>query len=121
VIRILFRSGRAYKDAFSSKDIQEYVDALSKPGALTAALNYYRANITVAGARRFAQWKPINAETLVIWGERDPALSLTLLEGLHEMVPRLHIHRIPGSSHWVQNEAPEEVNRVLLGFLKGRQ
>lgn len=120
-IRNMFRSGPANKDAFSTQDIQEYVKALSQPGALTAALNYYRANITVAGARRFARWKPINAETLVIWGEQDPALGLALLEGLHEMVPRLHIHRIPGSSHWVQNEAPEEVNRVLLDFLEGRQ
>lgn len=121
-IRKMFRSRPANKDAFSEQDIQEYVECLAKPGALTAALDYYRANLTVEGARRFANWKPINTETLVIWGEQDPALSLVLLEGLHELVPHLHIHRIPGASHWVQNEAPEEVNQVLLGFLKaGRQ
>ena len=55
---------------------------------------------------------------LVIWGERDPALGTELLDGLHKIVPRVQIHRIPNSSHWVQNEAPQEVNRTLVGFLK---
>jgi pimeloyl-ACP methyl ester carboxylesterase len=118
VIRRMFRSGPANREAFSGEDIEEYIAALSVPGALTAALNYYRANITVSNARRFANWRPINAEALVIWGELDPALSVELLNGLQKMVPRVHIHRIPRSSHWVQNEAPGEVNQVLLRFLK---
>lgn len=118
-IRKMFRSGPARKDAFSNRDVEEYVKALSQPGALTAALNYYRANLTLADTRRFAHPAPINAETLVIWGELDPALGIELLDGLREMMPGVHIYRIPDSSHWVQNEAPAEVNRVLSGFLKG--
>ena len=54
----------------------------------------------------------------MIWGERDPALSSGLLKGMEEVAPRLRIHRIPEARHWVQNEAPEEVNRVLIGFLQ---
>lgn len=118
-IRRMFRFGPLNKEAFSNQDIEEYVLALSRPGALTAALNFYRANLTMANAHRFARAEPVNAETLVIWGERDPALGIELLDGLHEIVPRVRIHRIPCSSHWVQNEAPQEVNRTLIGFLKG--
>jgi pimeloyl-ACP methyl ester carboxylesterase len=117
-IRRMFRLGPLNKEAFSDQDIEEYIEALSRPGALTAALNFYRANLTVANMGRFAHPEPVNAETLVIWGECDPALGIELLDGLHEIVPRVQIHKIPCSSHWVQNEAPQEVNRALIGFLK---
>jgi pimeloyl-ACP methyl ester carboxylesterase len=64
--------------------------------------------------------KPVAAPTLVIWGERDPALGIELLEGLEALVPGVQIHRIPDASHWVQNEAPGEVNRALVDFLSDR-
>jgi len=121
LIRRMFRSGPANREAFSSEDIEKYIAALSQPGALTAALNYYRANMTVGNARQYANWRLINVRTLVIWGELDPALSVGLLAGLREIVPQVQVHRIPGSSHWVQNEAPEEVNQVLLRFLTDQQ
>ncbi len=54
----------------------------------------------------------------MIWGERDFALSLGLLDGLEEIAPNVRIHRIRDAGHWVQNEAPEQVNRILLTSLK---
>jgi pimeloyl-ACP methyl ester carboxylesterase len=43
---------------------------------------------------------------------------LELLDGLERVAPRVRVHRIPYASHWVQNEAPDEVNRVLIDFLR---
>jgi pimeloyl-ACP methyl ester carboxylesterase len=54
----------------------------------------------------------------VIWGELDPALGIELLDGLDTVAPHVRIRRIPDSSHWVQNEAPAEVNRLLVDFLQ---
>jgi pimeloyl-ACP methyl ester carboxylesterase len=102
--------------AYGKADIDEYVKALSAPGALRAALDYYRANMR-PGAMDLARARVRN-ETLVIWGERDPALGTFLLDGLQRHVPRLQVHRLPGAGHWVQNEAPDEVNRLLVDFLK---
>ncbi len=113
----MFKLRPARKGAFSDKDIEAYIKALSQPGALTAALNYYRANLTIANMRKIALSTPINAETLVIWGELDPALGIQLLEGLERIAPRLRVHRIQDSSHWIQNEAPDEVNRIMIDFL----
>jgi pimeloyl-ACP methyl ester carboxylesterase len=59
----------------------------------------------------------VDAPTLVIWGERDTALGVELLEGVDRVAPRVRIHRIARASHWVQNEAPDEVNRVMIEFL----
>jgi pimeloyl-ACP methyl ester carboxylesterase len=61
---------------------------------------------------------PVSAETAIIWGERDPALGIELLEGIDRVAPRNHVYRIPNSSHWVQNEAPDEVNGILVEFLR---
>lgn len=117
-VREMFRRLPARPGAFSEADIERYVDALSQPGALTAALDYDRANLRGGGLARARQAR-IGAGTLVIWGERDPALSSSLLDGLERVAPRVRIRRIPDAGHWVQNEAPDEVNRALLAFLRG--
>jgi epoxide hydrolase 4 len=118
LVRRMFGSRPGRPGAFTEEAVDAYVEALAQPGALTAALNYYRANRRT-DARRLAGRARVAAETLVIWGERDPALSTRLLDGLERVAPRARVHRIRRAGHWVQNEAPEEVNRVLLEFLRG--
>jgi len=55
--------------------------------------------------------------TLVIWGEADVALDLICLDGTERYVRDLTIKRLPGVSHWVQQDAPEAVNGLLRAFL----
>jgi pimeloyl-ACP methyl ester carboxylesterase len=119
-VRHMFGRLPQQRGAFSEADIQQYVDALSAPGALTAALNYYRANAGPNGLAA-ARGMRITAETLVIWGDRDPALGIEVLDGLNTVAPRSRVHHIPNAGHWVQNEAPAEVNRMLVAFLSGGQ
>jgi epoxide hydrolase 4 len=117
VLRRLLRRVPARR-AFSEDEIDGYVAAMAQPGALTAALNYYRANVAALGAARRRAAR-IEAETLVIWGERDVALSTSLLDGLAEVAPRSRVHRIAEAGHWVHREAASETNEVLLEFLGG--
>jgi pimeloyl-ACP methyl ester carboxylesterase len=118
VVRDLFKCQPARRGAFSDDDIEQYVRALSVPGALTAALNYYRANLR-SDALALGRSVRIAADTLVIWGERDRTLTTGLLDGLETVAPRVRVHRIADAGHWVQNEAPQEVNHVLVDFLGG--
>jgi pimeloyl-ACP methyl ester carboxylesterase len=117
-IRRLFEATPARKDAFTHGDIDTYVAGLSQPGALTAALNYYRANVAHADMA-LASTARCDAPTLIIWGKQDFALGAELLDGVERFAPRARIHWIEDAGHWIQNEAPEEVNRVLLDFLLG--
>jgi epoxide hydrolase 4 len=105
-------------DAFSEADIRRYKRAMGRPGALTASINYYRAMIRrgPAGVQRLV--RRIDVPTLLIWGERDRYLGPKLTEGLDEWVPDLRVERIPDASHWVQIDAPERVNRLLIDFLR---
>ena len=55
--------------------------------------------------------------TLVIHGERDIALLTGLLDGLEQCVPQLRTERLPEASHWVMEEYPAEVNRLIREFI----
>lgn len=89
--------------------------ALAQPGAMTAMLNWYRAIL------RHPSSKPLqNIETpvLLIGGEGDMVLSKGLTSGLNKWVSDLQVRNIPGCGHWVQNEASDEVNEMMLEFLE---
>lgn len=105
---------------FTAEDRERYVAALRRDGALTAALNYYRANIPPASWLRPPPDLPsIEVPTLIIWGEADAYMSDVLLErSMTKVAGPLRVERLPGVSHWVQQEAPGEVNRLLVDFLR---
>jgi epoxide hydrolase 4 len=114
---------------FTVEDREAYLEAWSQPGALTGALNYYRASklgpITEghrrgepAGYFSFPLSKlTVAAPVLVIWGEQDIALSLRNLDGLDQCVKNLTVQRIPDAGHWVVHEKPAEVNAHIRNFL----
>jgi epoxide hydrolase 4 len=114
----LLRRQPARPGAFTEEDIRRYKEALSRPGALTAALNYYRAAFRHRGEQARAL-RPVVAPTLLIWGERDRYLGVRLTERLEGWVPDLRVERLPEASHWVQSDAPEQVNQLLVEFFRG--
>ncbi|HWG44201.1 MAG TPA: alpha/beta hydrolase [Gemmataceae bacterium] len=114
----MLRRKPVHAEAFTREDVHLYKQALSRPGALTAALNYYRA-LRYPKERKAQDIPPISAPTLLLWGEQDSYLSLRLTEGLGAWVPNLRVVRFPDASHFVQNDVPERVNRLLIDFLHG--
>ncbi len=69
LLRSVFRRTPARAHTFSDEQIYGYINALAKPGALTAALNYYRANFRSA-AVRLAASAQIASETSVDMGRK---------------------------------------------------
>lgn len=55
---------------------------------------------------------------MMVWGEEDIALRKELTYGTEKWVTDFRIHYLPDCGHWVQNEAPEVVNQLLLDFIK---
>jgi pimeloyl-ACP methyl ester carboxylesterase len=106
------------------EDKPAYIKAWSQPGALTGGLNYYRANrlstsplADAANASSFV----VSVPTLVIWGEKDPAMVTQNLDGLAEFVPQLTIKRIPDASHWLVHKQSAEVTSYIREFLRTMQ
>jgi pimeloyl-ACP methyl ester carboxylesterase len=111
---------------FTEEDRKAYLDAWSRPGAITGGLNYYRAarlgpftsdsdDIVSTDTSLLT----VKVPTLVIWGEKDKYLLTGNLDGLGKYVPNLTIKRIPDGSHWVSHEKPELVNSYIREFIEG--
>jgi pimeloyl-ACP methyl ester carboxylesterase len=101
--------------AYTLADIELYTHAWAQPDALTAAINYYRAAFRHPPVGRS---RPIQAPTLVIWGERDRYLGSELAEPDRRDVPNLRsVARLPNGSHWVAADEPDRVNELLVEFL----
>lgn len=117
VIEFAFRGNAVHKDQFTDEVIDAYKEAIAQPGALTSAINYYRAVARQSLERPTSDNTIVHAPTMVIWGEQDMALGKELNEHLARYVPDLTLHFIPDASHWVQQDRPDLVNRYLQYFL----
>ncbi len=112
--------------AFPPELRARYQQAWARPGALTGGLNYYRAldlpgqsmgpSLRLKATMRLPEM-PVTVPTLVIWGEKDPALLPGNLDGLEAYVPDLRVERLPAASHWVVHEEPEQVLRLIHRWL----
>jgi pimeloyl-ACP methyl ester carboxylesterase len=110
-----FRGMAVDKSAFPRDVLAHYQDNASKPGALTAMINYYRANFLTLASKQVTP--AIGVPVLMIWGEEDTALGLELTEGYGPYVNDFTLARLPRVSHWVQQEAPVQVNAHLRNWL----
>ena len=100
-------------------DIERYIADLSRPGALTAALNWYRANAAPARQLRERSGFPrVTLPTLGIWSSGDDYLTESPMARSGEQVEAdWRYERIEGASHWMQLDEPDQLNELLLGFL----
>ena len=115
---------------FDETDRSAYLEAWSQPGALTGGLNYYRAARmlppppgTPPALSDLVLDTPaltVRVPTLVIWGERDAALTTANLDGLDQFVPDLTIRPVPDANHWVVHQKPALVNGYIREFLARR-
>jgi pimeloyl-ACP methyl ester carboxylesterase len=113
-LRFMFTIG-PNPDAVPASVIDHFTRSLSRPGRLTAALNYYRANLG-----RGHSWEdvteigPITMPTTLLWGDQDPALGRTAVEatGKHVKGPYT-LEVLEGAGHWLQFERPTEVSLAL--------
>jgi pimeloyl-ACP methyl ester carboxylesterase len=126
---LTFKQGRMIEKSFvgtavdKSKFPKEVTDFFREnallPGAATAMVNYYRGLFRGGSAWRQYRlgWPRIKTPTLLIWGEQDAFLEKSLTGGTGEFVEDLTIHFLPHVSHWVQQEAPDEVNGIMAHWL----
>jgi pimeloyl-ACP methyl ester carboxylesterase len=100
-------------------DTDRYVEDLARPGALTAGLNWYRANLHPARELEARPpIPPVAAPTLGLWSSGDNYLNEAPMARSAEYVTGpWRYERIEGASHWVQLDATERVNALLVEFL----
>lgn len=100
-------------------DLERSIADLSEPGALTAALNWYRANLPpgrlLGGPSRLP---PVQAPTLGIFGARDRYLTEEAMRRSGEFVAGPWRYELfAEAGHWIPREEPERLNALLIEFL----
>jgi pimeloyl-ACP methyl ester carboxylesterase len=100
---------------FSEDELSRYRDAWSRPGALSAMINWYRAALRARPARTDSP--RVRVPALIIWGARDAFIRRLYA---HEALARCDQGRLEffeEATHWVHLEEPDRVNRLLTDFL----
>ena len=116
--------------AISAQDIERTKAALARPGALTAALNYYRASMKDQTCHPCPELdKAITAvlqmPVLLMYAENDAAFCTKMFAKTECNAARLTTVSLPNCSHWANQDRPDLVNAHLKDFLdstgKGKQ
>lgn len=106
------------KGVFTADDVAEFKKSWREPLAMTAMLNYYRANFIKRFIKKSNSESKIKVPTVFIYGEKDSAVLPETVRGVGDAVDApFEEFRIPDSAHWVQNEAKDTVNEILRDFL----
>jgi pimeloyl-ACP methyl ester carboxylesterase len=119
--RLLVRDGwQLFREWLRDEgDVEDYIADLSRDGALTAGLRWYRANL----APRLQLESPpplpaIRAPTLGIWSSGDHYLTEDRMTASAACVSApWRYERLDGVGHWMQLDAPDRVTQLLLDFL----
>jgi pimeloyl-ACP methyl ester carboxylesterase len=99
-------------------DLGQAVADLSRPGALTASLNWYRANLAPRMPGPPLTLPPVKAPTLGIWSDRDYYLDGERMRQSGQYVEGpWRYEEIAGASHWVPLDAPGRLNELLGEWL----
>lgn len=119
--RRIFRDTALNKANFPDSHIDHFARPALEPGALTPMINYYRALVRGGGGRRMEKlgFPVIDTPTLMLWGTADMALDVSTTTETHTQVSDLTLRYLPGVSHWIQQDAPHTVNRMIKAWLTG--
>ncbi|GAB3277920.1 alpha/beta fold hydrolase [Parasphingorhabdus pacifica] len=107
---------KVYEGRIPEHHVEDHVRRLSEPGALTAALNWYRAMPSSY------EIGPISVPTLYVWSTEDAAIGSTAaLATEHHVTGEYRFEMLEDISHWIPEEAPEAMNKFILEHLLAHQ
>ena len=127
--QVVFADARAHGAVISPEDEAEWKTLLRDRGHVSAGLNYYRAaelgppdgQGSPGGSNLLDDLRPedlrVDVPVLVIWGDQDPFLLPSGLDGLEEYAPNSRVVHVPDATHWVTLEHPERVTALLREHL----
>ena len=103
-------------------ELASYIANLSQAGALTAALNWYRANLPVERLLGPAPpLPPVAAPTMGVFGTADVALTEgSMISSASKVTGPWRYERLDGVGHFIPLDAADQLNKLLLDFLPRR-
>jgi pimeloyl-ACP methyl ester carboxylesterase len=101
------------KDGLPPETIADLLEGVRPAGALTAAVNWYRAVFRDGLKNRF-QPRTVDVPALIVWGDRERYLDPELADPPPGWVSQVRVEHLPDASHWVHHDAPDRVASLLI-------
>ena len=98
-----------------------YMAPLAKPRLFEHALSIVRTWTEDLRELEMTLPKLASVPTLLMWGEKDPAVYASSAAPLAEYFPKSKLIVFPGVGHLPYEECPEEFNRALIEFLTSEE
>ena len=111
--------GRMYGDPTQVQDgsLAKYIDSLRVPGTVDYVLSMLRTWFDdMAGLERALEHVR-HIPALLLWGDRDRAVSLESAQNLRQCFDRVEFELLPGTGHLPYEECPEALARLVNSFL----
>ena len=97
-------------------EMDHWIEDLTRPGRLTAGMNWYRANLSKLWKADFPR---VKIPVLGIWSTEDVALAEDqMITSAQYVDASWRYERLEGVSHWVPVDDPDRLSRLLLNFFK---
>lgn len=106
------------KVLLTPEELDVYRNAFARTG-FTGGINWYR-NFTRNWQTTEGITQKIDVPCLMVMAANDVVLRPSLADGMEQYVPDLEKHLIKDCGHWTQAEKPDELNRVMIDWLKRR-
>ena len=117
LLRLMEREEPSGDPLLTDEERDYFANAFAKSG-FTGPINWYR-NWTRNWERLEGVDQTINIPTLFIGAVDDVIIPLDRIEAMKPLVTNLEIHMLERCGHWSQQEHPDEVNRLILSWLRG--
>jgi 4,5:9,10-diseco-3-hydroxy-5,9,17-trioxoandrosta-1(10),2-diene-4-oate hydrolase len=111
--------GRMYGDPAHLQDgsLEKYIGSLRVPGTVDYVLSMLRTWFDDMGKLETALQTVRRFPTLLLWGDRDRAVSLESAQRLRRCFDRVELVELPGTGHLPYEECPETLTRLANSFL----
>ncbi|CAJ0942270.1 unnamed protein product, partial [Mesorhabditis belari] len=109
---------RLHRENFGEEEVECWKYVFSQQGAITGPINFYRAALRYPKEVTFNDF--VKPPTLIVWGDADPFLIKEGAQQSVELCENGRVAYVEGASHWVQQDDPETVNRLIEQFLEER-
>lgn len=109
---------RGIWSASSPEEVDEYVAQFTEPGAMTAALNWYRGSFGLNPDVAASSDEKVATPTLMVWGNQDQAVGRATTETQAQYMTGPFRFVEMDAGHWLIQERFEDVSREILEHLE---
>lgn len=120
LLRTSFDLGMGRRTRLTEEALVEYLRPYAGDAGSAACFRFLRAMDGQGLIGRELELERLEIPVLILWGEDDPFLPVTLAERLSDALPMSSLALVPGCSHFLPEDAPETIAPLMFEYLRSK-